>query len=52
MFRIFDVWDSREDGERFIRERLMPVLREVTADRSDVRPPEREAWYELHDLMI
>jgi hypothetical protein len=52
VFRIFDVWETREQGERFIRERLMPIIQEVTASRSEARPPDRESWYELHDLMI
>jgi hypothetical protein len=52
VFRIFDVWETREDGERFIRERLMPLLEEMRAGAPDLRPPDREGWYELHDLMI
>jgi hypothetical protein len=52
VFRIFDVWETREQGERFIKERLMPLIQEATASRSDARPPDRESWYELHDVMI
>jgi hypothetical protein len=52
VFRIFDVWETREHGERFIRERLMPIIKEMTAGRSDAPPPDRETWYELHDLMV
>jgi hypothetical protein len=51
VFRIFDVWETREQGERFINERLMPIVQEVMASRPDATPPEREGWYELHDLM-
>ncbi len=51
VFRIFDVWETREHGERFMRERLQPILAEMTASRPDLRPPTREAWYELHDVM-
>jgi hypothetical protein len=51
VFRIFDVWETREDGERFIRERLQPIVGELMATRDDATPPDREAWYELHDLM-
>jgi hypothetical protein len=51
VFRIFDVWETREQGERFISERLQPILSELMADVPDGRPPDREAWYELHDLM-
>ncbi len=51
VFRIFDVWDTREHGERFIRERLLPIVEELIATRDDATPPDREGWYELHDLM-
>ena len=51
VFRIFDVWETREQGERFIQERLMPIVEELMASRSDATPPERQGWYELHDLM-
>ena len=52
VFRIFDVWETREQGEQFIRDRLMPIIQDVMANRSDARPPDRESWYELHDVMI
>jgi hypothetical protein len=56
VFRIFDVWETREHGERFIAERLTPILERMAADaqaRGDTSftPPDREAWYELHDVM-
>lgn len=50
VFRIFDVWETREQGERFHRERLMPIVEELAANRPDVTPPDREGWYELHSL--
>jgi hypothetical protein len=51
VFRIFEVWETREDGERFNRERVMPIVEELMATRPDVTPPARESWYELHRLM-
>jgi hypothetical protein len=51
VFRIFDVWETREHGERFLRERLQPIIQDLMASRDDATPPDREAWYELHDLM-
>jgi hypothetical protein len=51
VFRIFDVWETREHGERFIRERLMPIVEELMASRPNAGPPDREGWYELHELM-
>ena len=55
VFRIFDVWETREQGEKFIAERLNPVLEPMIAAAQnageDFAPPSREAWYELHDSM-
>ena len=56
VFRIFDVWETRAHGERFLAERLMPLLERMGADaqaRGDTTfvPPDRETWYELHEVM-
>ena len=56
VFRIFDVWETREQGEKFINERLNPIvepLAEAAAQDPDstFEPPTREGWYELHDSM-
>jgi hypothetical protein len=48
-FRIFDVWESKEHLQRFLQERLMPIVQEVTAGQ-DVPQP-REETYELHDFI-
>ena len=48
-FRIFDVWESREHLQRFLEERLMPIVREVTEGQA-VQPP-REDTYELYDVV-
>jgi hypothetical protein len=55
-FRIFDVWETREQGEKFINERLNPIIEPMAAEaaqdpESDFAPPTRETWYELHDSM-
>jgi hypothetical protein len=47
-FRIFDVWESQADFERFQQERLGPVVSEVVG--ADARPSRQEV-YELHDLV-
>ena len=47
-FRIFEVWESREDFERFTQEVLMPIVSEVAG--SDSRMPDLTV-YELHDFM-
>ena len=55
VFRIFDVWQTREDGERFVKERLGPIVDAMAAASAEsgeeFAPPARESWYELHDAM-
>jgi hypothetical protein len=56
VFRIFDVWETREQGEKFIKDRLNPIIEPMgaaAAERGDdtFTPPSRETWYELHDSM-
>jgi hypothetical protein len=54
VFRILDVWDSREQAERFLAERIQPIMEEGTQafpNPEAVAPPTREAFYELHDLV-
>jgi hypothetical protein len=47
-FRIFEVWESREDFERFTQEVLMPIVSEIAG--SDSRMPDLTV-YELHDFL-
>lgn len=54
VFRILDVWETREQGERFINERLNPIVEPLAAaaaqdPASNFDPPTRETWYVLHD---
>ena len=53
VFRITDVWESREAGQRFMDETLMPIIERMAAERGpdDFRPPDAESWYELHDQL-
>jgi hypothetical protein len=53
VFRIFDVWESREAGQRFMDEKIMPIIERMAAehDEDDFRPPDAESWYELHDVL-
>jgi hypothetical protein len=53
VFRIFDVWESREQGQRFIDEQLMPIINEMMSGEqgADAGPPQRETFYELHDIL-
>lgn len=45
VFRIFEVWETREQWERFMGERLMPLVEEVAGQAP---PPDRQTVYELH----
>jgi hypothetical protein len=53
VFRIFDVWESREAGQRFMDERLMPIVERMAAEvgEAEFAPPTVEYWYELHHSM-
>jgi hypothetical protein len=56
VFRIFDVWETREQGETFINDRLGPITERMAAaagERGDesFTPPDRQGWYDLHDTM-
>src|SRR3954470_1112893 len=54
VFRVFDVWETREQGEAFISDRLNPITERMAAaaeERGDENftPPNRQGWYDLHD---
>lgn len=49
VFRIYEVWESREDAERFFDERILPAVEEVTEGKP-IPPPVQEV-YELHNLV-
>ena len=56
VFRIFDVWESLEQGKRFFDERLKPITDRMGAEAAEsgddsFAPPSRESWYELHDSL-
>ena len=53
VFRIFDVWETREHAERFMTEQLNPVLERLMADAGEdaFTPPTLDSWYELHDVI-
>jgi hypothetical protein len=53
VFRVFDVWESQEQGQRFIEEQLMPIVNELMAGQpaGGGGPPQRETYYELHDVI-
>jgi hypothetical protein len=55
VFRIIDVWESQEQADRFIQERIKPVVEqgvEALPNQSNTSMPTRERSYELHDVRI
>ena len=50
VFRVFTVWESADDAQRFEDERLMPTLRSIAGHFETAAPPARDYTYELHDL--
>jgi hypothetical protein len=50
VFRIFEVWESREQCERFLREQVMPVVQELAGDQA--AQPDRQAIYDLHNYVM
>jgi hypothetical protein len=54
VFRIFDVWESREQAQRFLDERIQPLIDEGPdsfPNPGNFTPPTREAYYELYDVL-
>ena len=49
IFRIFGVWESDEDWQRFREERLMPAVAPLMESGGSVPT---EYTYELHDLFL
>jgi hypothetical protein len=47
-FRIFEVWESKADFDRFVEQTLTPILQEVAG--SDDREP-KVTSYELHGFI-
>lgn len=51
-FRNYDVWESHQDVERFMDERLTPAVEQVMSSHESASPPPppRQQVYELHDV--
>lgn len=49
LFRIFDVWESEEDWQRFNDERFLPAVTPLS-ERAGA-PPSVQYTYELHDVI-
>jgi hypothetical protein len=51
VFRIFDIWENGDDAKSFYEGKLQPILDEMMAGDPSAAPPQREATYELHDVI-
>src|SRR5215218_1991152 len=51
VFRIFDIWENTDTAKAFYEQRLQPILDRMMADIPNATPPDREATYELHDVI-
>jgi hypothetical protein len=54
VFRIMDVWESREQAERFLAEKIQPLVEQgpqAFPNPDAFTPPTRETYYELHDVL-
>jgi hypothetical protein len=47
-FRIISIWESAEQEQRFGRERLLPIVRDVVGESAT---PPRSDSYELHNIV-
>ncbi len=50
VFRIYEVWESREAQEQFYEERLAPLIDEMMAAGTGA-PPVRNDLYDLHAVV-
>jgi hypothetical protein len=51
VFRILDVWETREDAERFQAEQIQPLVEQgpqAFPNPDNFAEPTREGYYELH----
>jgi hypothetical protein len=52
VFRILDVWETREQAERFLAEHVQPLIDAGTFPNPEAfTPPSREGFYELHHVV-
>ena len=54
VFRIMDVWETREQAERFLAENVQPHIErgpEAFPNPGAFSPPTRDGFYELHHVV-
>ena len=54
VFRILDVWESREHAERFLAERIQPLIEQGPSafpSPDTFAEPTRDGFYDLHHVV-
>ena len=51
VFRIFDIWESEAQAQRFLDETIMPALEPLMSSGDAPPPPAREGFYKLHNVV-
>ncbi len=51
-FRMYDVWETGDQANRFYGERLRPLVEELIASGNAAAPPLRQELYELHNVSV
>jgi hypothetical protein len=54
VFRILDVWESRESAERFLAENVQPLIEQgpqAFPNPENFTEPTRDGFYELHHVV-
>ena len=54
VFRILDVWETREDAERFQAEQIQPLVEQgpqAVPNPDNFAEPTRDGFYELHHVV-
>jgi len=54
VFRILDVWETRDQAERFLAEHVQPLIDqgpEAFPNPDTFTPPSKEGFYELHHVV-
>jgi hypothetical protein len=54
VFRILDVWESREDADRFLDEHVQPLVEggpQAFPNPENFTEPTRDGFYELHHVV-
>jgi len=51
VFRIVGIWNSADEAQAFMRDRLGPILAEGPVNPVEREEPDLESMYELHHLV-